>query len=319
LPAVPAEADADAGDAVHVRATREPEQEWIRLSVPDLAIVTEPQWMAAQNQMTQHRRRYAGKPYRPVLVGREPKYLLSGLLRCAVCGAGLEARSRSHGRERKVFYGCSAFHRRGRAVCSNALTVPMDVADHAVLSVLEANLLHPRVLEAAVRRATKRLSGRAGNLNASNLQRDLAAVERELTNLTAAVAAGGNVPVLVAALHDREAQRRILFDRLRTMSTPTPDPAAILADLQHRLTDWRSLLHDETPKARGLLKRLIVGRLTMKPDRLGFYRFEGTGTLLPLLRGIASAVPQSIASPMPASWNQIAGWLKQIDSLRQAA
>jgi hypothetical protein len=24
-------------------------------------------------------------------------------------------------------------------------------------------------------------------------------------------------------------------------------------------------------------------------------------------------------SPMPASWNQIAGWLKQIDSLRQAA
>jgi hypothetical protein len=26
-----------------------------------------------------------------------------------------------------------------------------------------------------------------------------------------------------------------------------------------------------------------------------------------------------LASPMPASWNQIAGWLKQIDSLRQAA
>jgi len=92
--------------------------------------------------------------------------------------------------ERKVFYGCSAFHRRGRAVCSNALTVPMDVADHAVLSVLEANLLYPRVLEAAVRRATKRLSGRAGSLSLSNLQRDLMAVERELANLTAAVAAG---------------------------------------------------------------------------------------------------------------------------------
>ena len=26
-----------------------------------------------------------------------------------------------------------------------------------------------------------------------------------------------------------------------------------------------------------------------------------------------------LASPMPASWNQIAGWLEQIDSLRQAA
>jgi len=26
-----------------------------------------------------------------------------------------------------------------------------------------------------------------------------------------------------------------------------------------------------------------------------------------------------VASPVPASWNQIAGWLKQIDSLRNAA
>jgi hypothetical protein len=26
-----------------------------------------------------------------------------------------------------------------------------------------------------------------------------------------------------------------------------------------------------------------------------------------------------VASPMPASWNQIAGWLNQIDNLRQAA
>ena len=28
---------------------------------------------------------------------------------------------------------------------------------------------------------------------------------------------------------------------------------------------------------------------------------------------------KGVASPMPASWNQIATWLKQIDSVRQAA
>src|SRR6185295_9888764 len=85
-----------------------PEREWIRLPMPELAIVSDAQWTAAQSQMTKHRERYAGS-YRKLLVGREPKYLLSGFLRCAVCGAGLEARSRSHGRERRVFYGCSAF------------------------------------------------------------------------------------------------------------------------------------------------------------------------------------------------------------------
>ena len=61
----------------------------------------------------------------------------------------------------------------------------------------------------------------------------------------------------------------------------------MLADLQDRLTDWRSLLDDHTPKARGLLKQLIVGRLDLRPDlREQLYRFEGRGTLLPLLAGI---------------------------------
>jgi hypothetical protein len=36
------------------------------------------------------------------------------------------------------------------------------------------------------------------------------------------------------------------------MSVPAPAPTAIMADLQERLTDWRSL-HAETQKVRGLL------------------------------------------------------------------
>lgn len=41
------------------------------------------------------------------------KYLLSGLLTYGVCGGGLEARGRNHGKRRVVFYGCPAHHRRG--------------------------------------------------------------------------------------------------------------------------------------------------------------------------------------------------------------
>jgi site-specific DNA recombinase len=41
-----------------------PEQEWIRLSAPDLAIVTDAQWSAAQQQMVQHRQRYASASLR---------------------------------------------------------------------------------------------------------------------------------------------------------------------------------------------------------------------------------------------------------------
>lgn len=286
------------------RQRNRPEQEWIRLAMPELAIVSEAQWTAAQTQMTKHRERYAGS-FRKLLVGREPKYLLSGFLRCAMCGSGLEARSRSHGRERRVFYGCSAFHRRGRSVCSNSLTVPMEIADAAVLSSIEANVLDPRVLDAAVRRAAKRLSDPCGSFGPSKLRRDLVAIDRELANLTAAVAAGGDVASLVTAMRDRETQRRLLLERLRASDAPTLSPPAVVADLQARLTDWRSLLSDETPKARTLLKRLIVGRLTMAPTAEGFYRFEGKGTLEPLLAGAIPTVPQSMASPTgfePVFW-----------------
>jgi hypothetical protein len=94
-------------------------------------------------------------------------------------------------------------------------------------------------------------------------------------------------------------------------------PDSVLADLQERLSEWRSLLHDQTPRARGLLKQLIVGRLQMTPHRdEGYYTFNGTGTLLPVIVGV---VPQSVASLMRASWNQIAEWLRLLEGLRRAS
>ena len=73
--------------------TARPESEWIRVSVPALRIVDEDVWTAVQV-----RREAAGKSYlsgtggqrfgRPPN-GRESKYLLTGLTRCATCGHSL--------------------------------------------------------------------------------------------------------------------------------------------------------------------------------------------------------------------------------------
>ena len=99
-------------------------------------------------------------------------------------------------------------------------------------------------------------------------------------------------------MRDREARRRSLLADLKIIERGSaPDPKVVLADLRARLADARALLHDEAPKARVLLKRLIVDRLRMEPSRGGFYRFTGAGTLLPILSGIMPPVPQSMASP----------------------
>ena len=94
--------------------------------------------------------------------GRELRYLLSGLARCGVCGASIEARSGNHGtgarRVRVVHYACSAYQRKGTTVCTNALRVRMETADAAILDTLRRQILNPRVIEPAVRRAVQRLA-----------------------------------------------------------------------------------------------------------------------------------------------------------------
>jgi site-specific DNA recombinase len=144
--------------------TARPDQEWIRIPAPDLAIVDDALWTAAHAAMERQRERYSrNSPNGAPPWSIEARYLLTGLLRCAVCGAGLEARSRSHGNRRVVFYGCSAYHRRGCSVCRNRLTVPMDLANDAVILELKSGLLNPRVLKAAVARVAKRLCSARGD------------------------------------------------------------------------------------------------------------------------------------------------------------
>jgi len=59
-----------------------------------------------------------------------------------------------------------------------------------------------------------------------------------------------------------------------------------------------------------------LGRLRFTPETRT-YRFEGEAAIGRLFAGVADVAP-FVASPTPASWNQIASWLRQIDGLRRA-
>ena len=136
-----------------------PERDWLRVEVPDLAIIDESLWVAAHAAMSQQRARFSSErrfrsPGRPSGTdGVDTRYLLTGLLQCGQCGGGMEVRTRSHGSRRVPFVGCASFHRRGARVCQTNLTVPEIHANAAVLEELKSSLLNQRVLEAAVERA----------------------------------------------------------------------------------------------------------------------------------------------------------------------
>src|SRR5262249_16338910 len=101
------------------RVTQRPPADWITHQVPDLPIVSDPQWRAAQDRLGRVRARLVDPTGRP-LGGRrrdiESIYLLSGFARCAICGGGFGVTGGSHSSNRRHTYGCLSYHKRGRTM-----------------------------------------------------------------------------------------------------------------------------------------------------------------------------------------------------------
>jgi len=71
----------------------------------------------------------------------DSEYWLSGFARCATCGGTLSVLSRSHGKRRLYMYGCLAHAKRGKTICDNALVLPVERVDSAVLAKLTRDVL----------------------------------------------------------------------------------------------------------------------------------------------------------------------------------
>ena len=113
------------------------EGDWVRVDVPHLRIVSEELWQAVQARLGEARSCYLssthGEAFGRPPNQRESKYLLTGFVRCGVCGGSLIVGSRSHRKQRSFLYECSSFHRRGSQVCANDLNVSLTMADEAIL------------------------------------------------------------------------------------------------------------------------------------------------------------------------------------------
>ena len=117
--------------------------------------------------------------------------------------------SRSHGKQRIMFYHCRGHVDRGPSVCTNRMALRMTEVDREVLVAIEADLLQPEIVEAAIQEAIDRLrpSDEAAARQRQQLEREIVTVDQTLTRLVAAIEAGGDVPSLVKAMREREQDR----------------------------------------------------------------------------------------------------------------
>lgn len=114
--------------------------------------------------------------------------MLSGLLRCGACGAGMSTNGKD--KSQRVRIRCSAATESG--TCQDAKTFYLKTVESAVLAGLEAEMRHPNVIAEYVRtyhEERKRLSAKA-NAKRAHLETRLGELNREIDRLVDAIAKG---------------------------------------------------------------------------------------------------------------------------------
>ncbi len=186
-----------------------------------------------------------------------------------------------------------------------ALEVPLLTADHAVLAAVERDLLRIEVLETSLAKALDLMRPDTARLGyqRERIRKELVRLAAELERLTGAIAAGGELAALLAALQARERRRQALHAELVGLEHVTAgagrfDLAGTLTALREQLTDWQGMLRQEGPQARHALSALLAGRLTFTPRGEGqgrYYEFAGPGTLRKVIAGLA--FPMELVPP----------------------
>ena len=185
------------------------------------------------------------------------RHLLSGLIRCT-CGATFEAQSARYGQRKGGIYLCSAARRKGRTVCASRVHLPAQRTEALVIEKVERDLLDADVfgdvLDVAVRRLMA--AGPERNVLTGEYQR----LGTELTNLAAAVAAGGDLQTLLIEIRAREVRRSDIERQLRR---PLVNHDGLLQALHDKLADWKRLLRSRRVHGQTVLRTLLEGPIVI--------------------------------------------------------
>jgi len=278
---------------------RAPESAWIIRQAEALRIVSDELWARAHARLERTRQTYlrqtGGKLYGRPESGLESRHLLSGFVLCGCCQGSMHAIRRTSKRGRpRVYYTCN--NARVNGACINRFSVAVDDLDRAVVHTIVQTVLTPDVVEDVVTRALEIYTSES-DVYAEQQERFAGEAQRlheEIGRLTSAIAAGGSLASLLEALKAREGQRVDMLARLEHLDglakAPTWDEN-LRAEIRRRLTAWSKLLHREPEVARQLLRRLLVGRLTLTPNaETREYEVRGEATYGQLFEGLPIVV-----------------------------
>ena len=189
-----------------------PADEWLRSDQPELRIIDQRVWEAAQA-------RRAERSILPLHKTRSSKRVFSGLLRCGACGSGMGSRGRDTAG--RVRIGCTRASQSGD--CPDPRSYYADTIEEHVLERLSLELAAPNQLNAfteAYREEIRRLQEQ-GSTEREQVETRLARVSAEIDRYTRYLGQGvGDVARLDAEIKSRMPEEQELKARLAQMDAP---------------------------------------------------------------------------------------------------
>ena len=199
--------------------------------------------------------------------GRNPEYILRGVLRCASCGSAMTPASTRKGSREYRYYRCVKRDEQGREACPSAPLPAGAIETHVIERLREAAAGGDLAADIAARVAQR----------ATARRKDLAIARQKLPIEIAALSAEGKR--LVAALADAgEGARRLIDERLQELGEQLARCEARLATVQREissldaveietawvarcLTDFDRIWDVLTPVNRGRLLGAMIERV----------------------------------------------------------
>ena len=200
------------------QARSNPKSEWIVQEVPDLRILDDVLWNAAKSRQdaTKVKRGDDGQGgENHFRERRRPKYLLSGLTKCACCGGGYSMISAD-------LVGCSTARNKG--TCDNRTNIRRDRLEERVLNALRFHLMDPALFKEFCDEFTRemnrlRMEGRA---SINSARSELSRIEKQIRATVDAIADGMYHPSMKEKMDGLEARKTELGTFLVNAEEPPP-------------------------------------------------------------------------------------------------
>ncbi len=193
---------------------KRPREEWKIQDVPGLRIVSEDLWLKVEGRFRTVRSNFINGARRG-LCRRSfcAPYLLSGFLRCGLCGSSMTMLS-GRGAKNWGKYGCPIHHERG--ACSNGLLINRFDLEREVLGGLQREVFREDMIKYAVREFERQLTQRLkeARVDIEGKQQRREVLKREIDNLAEAIAEGHRSSALLDQLTKRERELETISEGL---------------------------------------------------------------------------------------------------------